>query len=170
MMAIPVQLIILSLVVWSFFDAIYGPWTYIGCFAIFYYIQKLYYKTSLTKRVSNVDTSKFDLTPQEEKAFITYPARVIYPFASVGIGAVLSTMQGASFVLTPWLLYKGEYPQAAILVVSYLLSGPLSFWYNPSNLLQKRAVATNSIEDELMIEGLEGAIKKINGIKPPETA
>lgn len=168
MTAIPVQLVILAMVIWSFFDPKYGSWFYIGCFAIFYYAQKLYFRSSMIKRTATIDTSKFDLNAYEEKAFLTYPVRVIYPFASVGVGVVLATMQGASFVLTPWLLYKGEFIQAGILVISYIASGPLSAWYNPSNLLQKRAAAMNSLDDELMLEGLEGAIRKVNGIKPHE--
>ena len=164
MVAIPVQLIILAMVVWSFFNPKYASWSYVGCFVVFYYLQKLYYRSSMIKRAADVDTTRFDFSGYEEKAFLTYPVRVIYPFASVGIGAVLGTMQGASFVLTPWLLYKGEFLQAGILVISYFACGPLSFWYNPSNLLEKKATEMNSIDDQMMLEGLEGAIRKVNGI------
>jgi len=131
MIGLIIKILIAAALVWSFFMPDWASTNFILVFVVAFegYIALM----SLLGRPSQIEpfTSPLYLTPAEVAAIKRFHLFFRYPYASRQFSSVISTIQLASIILVPWLLYKGIWIKAAVLGLNYYSIGYLAVKLNP---------------------------------------
>lgn len=154
--ALLLSVIVLLLMIYSFFEPKYA--------SIFYLIFLLIfegYLILLDMSGENVNTSKFNLDILEEKIFKKYFLFFYFPYLSKQLSSVLSGIQILTFIWVPWLLIKGQIWQSILIGLNYFIAGYLAAKLNPLFFLH-RAIAEKPKAEYIMEASiLESIIDKM---------
>lgn len=120
------QLLILGVVVLTFFKPLFGSWAFIIIAAL---LELWIILANLTKIEVKNDNNKY--TPKEVEVIEHYRLFFKYPFASRIFSPMFSGIQLAVFPLVPWLLIKGLFVQAILIGLNYFVASQLAVILNP---------------------------------------
>ena len=139
------QIIILILIIFTFFNPNLGSWTFIVLSAL---LEVWIVLTNLSRIKVKNENNKY--TSKEVEVIERYKLFFQYPFASKMLSPVFSAIQLSTFVLVPWLLYKGLYINAAIIGLNYFIAPQLAVILNPQFFLHDN-IDKGKIKDTLQL-------------------
>lgn len=140
------RLVLLILVIFTFFNPKWGSIVYI----VFAALMGLWViLANISKVQVNNENGKY--TPDEIEVIERYHLFFRYPFISRILSTMFSGMQIATFILVPWLLFKGQYIQSVVLIINYFVTQQLSVTLNPQFFLHDN-VDKGKIKDPVYLE------------------
>lgn len=114
----------------------FGSWVYI----IFLFLYEgFYFQTQQSHRRTMVKTSKseeWEYSPEETDLMKEYPTFFFFTLNSRGISAKMATIQFLTFIIVPWLLFKGMWFHALIIGLNYFVATNLAVVFNPQFYMQ----------------------------------
>ena len=117
-----------------------------------------YFSMNAVKKVQiNIEFQNDD----EKRILNKYKFFFIYPFVSRDLSGVLSFISLLCFLLVPWLLFKQVFVSVVLLVVYYLVSGPLSAKLNPIQSLHYAIDTLNDPRDFIELDAANSIISKL---------